>query len=71
MNRDKFGYLNDEDKLERIFTALALLYDEVKKISEHSVVDQREDLNDLKENIQRDMMEQWKENNDRNNEDLR
>ena len=71
MNRDKFGYLNDEDKLERIFTALALIYDEVKKISEHSVVVQRVDLNDLKENIQRDMMEQWKENNDRNNEDLR
>ena len=69
MNRDRFNRLSDDDKFDRIFTALALIYDELKKLSEHTVVVHR--VSGEFTDRQRDMLKEWKENNDRNNEDLR
>ena len=64
-----FFKLSDDDKFDRIFTALALIYDEVKKISENGQIVQR--VSGEFTDMQRDMLKQWKENVDRENEDLR
>jgi len=69
LNRDKFNRLSDDDKFDRIFTALALIYDELKKLSEHTVVVHR--VSGEFTDMQRDMLKEWKENVDRENEDLR
>ena len=71
MNRDRFNRLSDDDKFDRIFTALALIYDELKKLSEHSVVFVNHRVSGEFTDMQRDMFKEWKENVDRENEDLR